>query len=92
MICSYCEYKDDDVLLEMVKEKLKILLTTHLDNPVMIMQEMESFLTDRKINTSFNAFINEMSEKDDTWKLWANYVFRDCYAYVYMFTYCHPWQ
>ena len=71
IIYSYCEYKDDDVLLEMIKEKLKMILTTHIDNPVMVMQEMESFLSVRNVHTSFNEFINRMSEKDDTWKLWT---------------------
>lgn len=33
----------------------------------------------------FNAFVASKSAADDTWRLWYNFVFHDCYCYVTLF-------
>ena len=35
--------------------------------------------------TPFKKYVEEQAEKDDTWKLWAQFVFEDCLAYVSLY-------
>ena len=33
----------------------------------------------------FTGYITKMGEADDTWKMWSNFVFLDCFSYASLF-------
>lgn len=35
-----------------------------------------------EIYPKFTKFIQDMKQKDDTWKFWADFVFSNCYNYI----------
>ena len=48
------------------------------------MNEIETILSGSTF-ASFNEFIRLKSSEDETWQFWANFVFRDCYAYIALY-------
>ena len=47
-----------------------------------VLEIAESSLTTSK---QYDEFINKQSDKDSTWKFWAQFVFDDCIAYIGLF-------
>ncbi len=46
------------------------------------LQSIQASLSSLQLKNRFDKFIQTMSDKDNTWKLWANFAFRDCHAYM----------
>lgn len=49
-----------------------------------ILEIAESSLTTKQCD-EFRSFVNKQSDKDSTWKFWAQFVFDDCMAYIRLF-------
>ena len=47
-----------------------------------LMKRVLALLEDIRSFTHFHEFIVEQSKKDDTWKFWTQFVFKDCFAYI----------
>ena len=82
MLCLYYEYSGDNLIFEILNEKLKIALSDHND-PTTFMEEIQCCVSGNKY-ADFHKFIQARS-KDDKWKLWTNFVFRDGLAYVALY-------
>ena len=68
-----------------VIESVKCILTSGiLENrsPDQVMERIVALVQDAKMYPKFQTFIHQMSQIDDTWKFWAQFVFSDCYCYV----------
>ena len=50
-----------------------------------VLEIAESSLTTSKQHDEFRSFVNKQSDKDSTWKFWAQFVFDDCMAYIGLF-------
>ena len=70
-----------------IKAKLQCLLHQHRNgsSPVELLSHVQELVSETTIMNEFNTFITAQSEADDTWKLWTNYVFNDCFCYVNLF-------
>ena len=44
------------------------------------MQQIKGLLDVSSIQKSFEEFV--MKKEDQTWKLWAQFLFRDCFSYI----------
>ena len=55
---------------------------------------MEGILSRDTEQDQFQAFIERVSQIDDSWKFWAKIVFQDCLAYVGLFLAirCQKWK
>ena len=47
-----------------------------------------------KTLNDFSIFIEKVSSKDDTWKFWCQFIFKDCLAYIalYLAIRCKNWK
>ena len=55
--------------------------TTSVD----LLLTMQEVLSDMSTFSDFSNFLSLRSEADDTWKLWSNFLFNDCFCYVSLF-------
>ena len=46
---------------------------------------LQEEMNEHKILPDFHKYIKKMSELDDTWKFWAQFVFEDCLPYIGLF-------
>ena len=64
-------------------------LTETLSNTTLTPENMlkivESIMATSKQCDKFHSFIKKQSDKDSTWKFWAQFVFEDCMAYIGLF-------
>lgn len=71
-----------------IKAKLQCLLDEHSSDhrsPVELLTSVQELIAEEAIWKEFNSFIELQSERDSTWKVWANFVFNDCFCYVNLF-------
>lgn len=59
-----------------------------------ILEQVDSLLLISEDNQNFQSFITECCKGDDTWKFWAQFVFKDCLAYIglYLAVRNHNWK
>lgn len=50
-----------------------------------VLLNAQRVVAETRVLDDFNDFITTQCESDKTWKLWANFVFEDCYNYVSLF-------
>ena len=62
-----------------------VSLTDQQMSAIDLMIATKHLVTQTSTFEQFNAFVATNSAKDDTWKLWYNFVFQDCYCYVTLF-------
>ena len=53
--------------------------------PQDIMERIATLMEDNNTSSKLMQFISEMSQKDDTWKFWYQFVFKDCYSYLSLY-------
>lgn len=49
------------------------------------MEEVLARVKKTKTSTTFLKFVDDRTRTDDTWKLWHQFVFSDCYAYISLY-------
>ena len=66
-----------------VLENVKILLTSKIqDSTYEVLKSTETILNDTKMIEEFSKFIQEISDRDEKWQFWIQFVFSDCYCYI----------
>ena len=53
--------------------------------PQDIMERIATLMEDNNTSSKLMQFISEMSQKDDTWRFWYQFVFKDCYSYLSLY-------
>ena len=72
---------------EKMLDDVKCMLTSGIQQnhtPEEVMCRIEGLLQDTEIYPNFTKFIQDMKQKDDTWKFWLlqDFVFCNCYNYI----------
>ena len=49
------------------------------------MLRLEGLMKDTNTQTNSKHFCEQMARDDDTWKLWMQFVFTDCYSYLALY-------
>ena len=47
-----------------------------------LLDRVQNHLEDSKTSTEFTTFVNARATADDTWRLWKEFVFTNCMAYI----------
>ena len=55
------------------------------ESTVELLLAAEGLIKDANALNEFNKFVLKQAEADDTWKLWSNFVFKDCFCYIALF-------
>lgn len=72
--------------LKSVSEKFGSLSTYYDEqSPEEVIARIKNILSETKTMASLLKFVQERAASDDTWKLWQNFVFNDCMAYVALY-------
>ena len=64
-------------------ESARCIISASVENaqtPNHLMQRIKELLRDSNIQKSFEEFV--MKQEDQTWKLWVQFLFHDCFSYI----------
>ena len=78
--------KNGDMNINNLTNSAKCILSNAIQesqSPDHLIQQIRQLLEDLHIEEKFMNFIHEQA--DDTWKLWVQYVFQDCYCYITLY-------
>ena len=87
MIIQFIESGGSTVTTSLLDDVVQSLVNTTRETESEFRSKFNAVLRDKisQFNEQFNAFIHKMSNLDDVWRLWSQFVFKDAMACVSLF-------
>lgn len=92
MITCYLTENQQANLMSEVQDKLQELIQNNA-HPETTLHEIERICEGKFSFIDFMSYVEQKGSIDDTWKLWKEFVFNDCFAYIglYAAMRCRNW-
>lgn len=85
MITNFLQENDNTDILNTILDELQHLIQVH-SQPQTILKEIQCIMETKFTCSDFIKYIETKSKDDDTWKLWADFVMKDCFPYIGLYT------
>jgi hypothetical protein len=79
MISSFLSSNPQFIAL---KDTIKTTYENNETTPVQYLLSIKRLVSETLAEDAFTNFVKQQSDLDNTWKLWANFVFRDVFCYI----------
>ena len=85
MLSAFLVETNNSNLLHTVQVELLKLIQTHC-HPVDILKNIQAITNNSFTHEEFMKYLEMKSMNDNTWKLWVDFVVKDCFVYIALYT------